>query len=45
MNYGHVRGVSHQPRISVCLRAPGQDPVGPRAPVHVELLYRCDKNA
>jgi len=44
-NYGHVRGVSHHPRVGVSLRAPGADPIGPRAPVHVELLHRCDENA
>jgi len=40
-----VRGVSHHRRVGVRLRAPGPDPIGPRAPVHVELLHRCDENA
>ena len=44
-NFGHFRGVSHQLRVGVRLRAPGLDPVGPRAPVQVELLHRYDENA
>jgi len=44
-NYGHVRGVSHHRRVGVRLRATGPDPIGPRAPVHVELLHRCVENA
>jgi len=44
-NYGHVRGVSHHRRVGVRRRAPGPDPIGPRAPVQVDFLHRCDENA
>jgi len=35
-NHGYVSGVSHHRRVGVSLRATRPDPIGPRAPVHVE---------